>query len=59
MFALWQKSADDVLGHELGHMFGCSHNREEYPVNSIPGTAFGKLLRNANGGLPGYRTVMA
>ena len=40
-------------------MFGCLHNREEHVGENVSGTGFGKLLRNKNGGLPGYYTVMA
>lgn len=56
-----QGCGGDTLGHEMAHMFGCSHNREI--VSNPTGTAFGKWVTGptpADGSDPvEYHTVMA
>eukprot|EP00094_Tigriopus_californicus_P006036 TCALIF_05813-PA protein Name:"Similar to XCC0955 Peptidyl-Asp metalloendopeptidase (Xanthomonas campestris pv. campestris (strain ATCC 33913 / NCPPB 528 / LMG 568))" AED:0.07 eAED:0.09 QI:49/0.75/0.66/1/0.5/0.55/9/0/725 len=42
------------FGHEIGHNFGCRHNRESYQTgSSLPGYAFGYYFANAP-----FRTVL-
>jgi hypothetical protein len=40
------------FGHELGHMYGCMHNREEPERNPFFSYGYGKLYK------PGFRTLM-
>lgn len=41
-------TAQFSFGHELGHNFGCKHNRESYSTGStLPGYAFGYYFPNA------------
>lgn len=42
------------FGHEIGHIFGCKHNRESYPSGqALPGFAFGYYFPTMM-----YRTVL-
>ena len=46
-----------ALGHEIGHMFGCHHNREATvppPVNSLYPAGYGKLIPQTQS-----RTIMS
>ncbi len=45
---------DYLFGHEVGHLFGCLHNRERHDSH---GTAHGFLMRPPVES--GYRTIMA
>ena len=43
-----------ILIHEIGHLFGCEHNREEMGDKFMLGSNYGKLLRGTN-----MATIMA
>ena len=46
-----------VAAHEVGHMFGCAHNRGKNSFDPDGGYEYGNLLKDAND--KGYVTVMA
>lgn len=45
------------FGHEIGHMYGCFHNREEGKINEVYPTAYGFLMRPPVES--GKRTILA
>ena len=45
-----------VAAHEIGHMFGCAHNRGKNSFTPENGYEYGNLLKDAQG--KGYVTVM-
>ena len=46
-----------VAAHEVGHMFGCAHNRGKHSFTPDGGYEYGNLMKDAAG--KGYVTVMA
>jgi hypothetical protein len=46
-----------TTGHEIGHMYGCNHNREVSGANSIYPTANGFLINPPVNS--GFRTILA
>jgi len=48
-----------TFGHELGHNFGCQHNRINQ-TDGVPGYNYGYLVQpRGQGKFDGYRTIMA
>ena len=37
-----------IFAHEVGHLFGCEHNREQYGGGSNNAYSYGYLLRGSN-----------
>ena len=57
----WAKAGDPLtFAHELGHIFGCNHNREIEPDQIIGATNYGYLMKgSATNDLNGKVTIMA
>ena len=47
-----------VTGHELGHIYGSNHDREEENAQNAGGSNYGNLI-DVNGRPSGYNTIMA
>ena len=46
-----------IFPHEIGHMFGCGHSRDNTPPEAAKGYEYGHKFRGSNGS--GYGTMMA